>query len=68
MSGALGRMEDCAVVSPTHTEIRRERAADLLLSEVEFWCGQPSRLHDRFKYTRDKAEEGGEWKIERLAP
>ncbi|RXK41863.1 pyridoxamine 5'-phosphate oxidase [Tremella mesenterica] len=33
--------------------------------EVEFWSGRPSRLHDRFRYTR---EEGGEWKIDRLAP
>ncbi len=33
---------------------------------VEFWQGRPSRLHDRFRYTR--SEEGGEWKIERLSP
>ncbi|KAF2159917.1 hypothetical protein M409DRAFT_29526 [Zasmidium cellare ATCC 36951] len=32
---------------------------------VEFWQGRPSRLHDRFRYTRD---EGGEWRIERLSP
>ena len=32
---------------------------------VEFWQGRESRLHDRFKYTRDC--EGG-WKIERLSP
>jgi pyridoxamine 5'-phosphate oxidase len=31
---------------------------------VEFWQGRPSRLHDRFLYTRD----GEEWRIERLAP
>jgi len=30
----------------------------------EFWQGRLSRLHDRILYTR----EGGEWKIERLAP
>jgi len=40
-------------------------AADVS-SEVEFWSGQPSRLHDRFRYTRP--QEGGEWKIDRLAP
>ncbi|KAI9705547.1 MAG: hypothetical protein M1836_006302 [Candelina mexicana] len=32
---------------------------------IEFWQGRESRLHDRFRYTR---EEGGEWKIERLSP
>jgi pyridoxamine 5'-phosphate oxidase len=31
---------------------------------VEFWQGRPSRLHDRFRYTR----AGDAWKIERLAP
>lgn len=41
-------------------------------SEVEFWCGQPSRLHDRFRYTRAEPAKGEEWstewKIDRLAP
>lgn len=32
---------------------------------VEFWQGRESRLHDRFRYSKD---EGGEWKIERLSP
>lgn len=31
---------------------------------VEFWVGQPSRLHDRFLYVR----EGNLWKISRLSP
>jgi pyridoxamine 5'-phosphate oxidase len=31
---------------------------------VDFWQGRPSRLHDRFLYTRD----GDSWKIERLSP
>ncbi|WRT65352.1 pyridoxamine 5'-phosphate oxidase [Kwoniella shivajii] len=35
--------------------------------EVEFWSGQPSRLHDRFRYTRAEGEQG-EWDINRLAP
>ncbi|WWC87627.1 pyridoxamine 5'-phosphate oxidase [Kwoniella dendrophila CBS 6074] len=35
--------------------------------EVEFWSGQPSRLHDRFRYTREEGSTG-EWEINRLAP
>jgi pyridoxamine 5'-phosphate oxidase len=31
---------------------------------IEFWQGQPDRLHDRFQYVR----EGNDWKIQRLAP
>lgn len=33
-------------------------------SEIEFWQGRESRLHDRIRYTRTDKE----WKIERLAP
>ncbi len=32
---------------------------------IEFWQGRPSRLHDRFCYTR---ATDGAWKIERLSP
>lgn len=32
---------------------------------IEFWQGRPSRLHDRFSYSR---QSDGSWKIERLAP
>jgi pyridoxamine 5'-phosphate oxidase len=31
---------------------------------IELWQGQPSRMHDRVRYTRD----GGGWVRERLAP
>ena len=33
-------------------------------SAIEFWQGQPDRLHDRFRYAR----EGDGWCIRRLAP
>ncbi len=32
---------------------------------IEFWQGRPNRLHDRIQYS---LQQGGEWKIERLAP
>jgi pyridoxamine 5'-phosphate oxidase len=32
---------------------------------IEFWQGRPSRLHDRFRYTR---QPDGSWKLERIAP
>lgn len=35
-------------------------------SAIEFWQGQPSRLHDRFLYRR--ADEQADWLIQRLAP
>jgi pyridoxamine 5'-phosphate oxidase len=31
---------------------------------IDFWQGRPSRLHDRFAYTR----AGDSWKIDRLSP
>ena len=34
-------------------------------SEMEFWQGRPSRLHDRFSY---KTKDLSNWTIERLAP
>ena len=34
-------------------------------TEIEFWQGRASRLHDRFRYRRAVAEE---WVVERLAP
>lgn len=34
-------------------------------TEIEFWQGQPSRMHDRLVY---RVGEGGSWSISRLAP
>ena len=34
-------------------------------SEIEFWQGRPSRLHDRFRYV---LQPDASWSIERLAP
>jgi len=34
-------------------------------STIEFWQGQPDRLHDRFQYTRSADDS---WEINRLAP
>ena len=37
----------------------------LIPNRIEFWQGRPSRLHDRFCYTR---QPDGKWKLERLSP
>ena len=37
----------------------------LMPERIEFWQGRPSRLHDRFRYTR---QADNSWKLERLAP
>ena len=34
-------------------------------AKIEFWQGRPNRLHDRFRYTKQK---NGNWLIDRLAP
>jgi len=38
-------------------------------NRVEFWQGRPNRLHDRFLYSRNEADQQEEsWTISRLAP
>ncbi|MEO5717635.1 MAG: pyridoxamine 5'-phosphate oxidase [Chthoniobacterales bacterium] len=37
----------------------------LVPETIEFWQGRANRLHDRFRYTRQK---DGSWTLERLAP
>jgi pyridoxamine 5'-phosphate oxidase len=37
----------------------------LAVNRMELWQGRPSRLHDRFRYTRTGAAS---WRIERLSP
>ncbi|MCB9076976.1 MAG: pyridoxamine 5'-phosphate oxidase [Anaerolineaceae bacterium] len=37
----------------------------LLPDMIEFWQGQPSRLHDRFRYVRQSDDS---WVIQRLSP
>jgi pyridoxamine 5'-phosphate oxidase len=37
----------------------------LVPTELEFWQGRPSRLHDRLRY---RLQDGGVWVIDRLAP
>jgi pyridoxamine 5'-phosphate oxidase len=34
-------------------------------TEMEFWQGRPSRLHDRLRY---RLQDNGDWVIDRLAP
>jgi pyridoxamine 5'-phosphate oxidase len=36
----------------------------LSINSIEFWQGRPSRLHDRFRYSR----HGNVWRVVRLAP
>jgi pyridoxamine 5'-phosphate oxidase len=41
----------------------------IVATELEFWQGRPSRLHDRFRYRRTTAAaDGSSWILERLSP
>ncbi|MCL4162234.1 UNVERIFIED_CONTAM: hypothetical protein GTU68_056057 [Idotea baltica] len=37
-------------------------------TSIEFWQGQPNRLHDRLVYSRRDDQEEANWRIERLSP
>lgn len=61
--------ERCRALEARHPDGRVPRPENwggyrVLPEVVEFWQGRPSRLHDRFRYTRD----GHGWRIDRLAP
>jgi pyridoxamine 5'-phosphate oxidase len=69
-------VSDRAVLEARWQELEKKFATDIPLppnwggfilkpERIEFWQGRPSRLHDRFSYTRQPDDS---WKIERLAP
>jgi pyridoxamine 5'-phosphate oxidase len=37
----------------------------VIVDKIEFWQGRPSRLHDRFRYTKRSDES---WQLDRLGP
>lgn len=37
---------------------------DVVIHEIEFWQGRPSRLHNRYRYTKSSSD----WAVERLDP
>lgn len=51
-------------IIPRYVSFLRDMKIADRCSEVEFWAGHTSRLHDRFRYL---IQEDGKWKIDRLA-
>lgn len=60
LAEVTARFEGAEVPLPEHWGGYRVRPA-----EIEFWQGRTSRLHDRFRYSRQADDS---WQIERLAP
>jgi len=69
-------ISDRAALETNWQELEKKFATDIPLppnwggfilkpERIEFWQGRPSRLHDRFSYTRRPDHS---WKLERLAP
>lgn len=58
-AGAEQRFAEQPVPCPEHWGGYR-----VVATMIEFWQGQPSRMHDRLAYRRD----GGDWTLTRLAP
>lgn len=60
MDELAARYQDSDIPRPPHWGGYR-----LTPSSIEFWQGQPNRLHDRLRYGR---LDGKAWSLERLAP
>ena len=60
------RWEEVAARFPGRVPLPAHWGGYVLAPErIEFWQGRPSRLHDRFRYSR---QADGAWLLERLAP
>lgn len=61
LAARYGQAEDAEVPLPPFWGGYR-----LIPDVIEFWQGRENRLHDRFRYIRERPAEP--WRIERLAP
>ena len=65
--GEVGGSSPCKFIPLIALAIRLKK---LPFSEVEFWVGKPSRLHDRVRYRRreESPTDSPEWTTELLSP
>ncbi len=63
IEAATGRFAGGPVPRPPHWGGFR-----LTPASIEFWQGQPNRLHDRFIYRRREGEHDRIWSLDRLSP